>query len=412
MKKIGMLSCLVFWCALGWAQMPLTGELSRQPVQTLDVFAEADWASNAASKYVLAGLAFGGDITYPVQSLSSRTAQKGKGFSGGSARVGVKLTLPAMGLVEELDAREWRTTVSIEHQNWAAVHWTSGAARLLFGPLGAGAPLQNNVSGTSFDVLSLTSLKIGGLRSFSSSSFGVPVNVDLSWSINAGEVHNQSSGAFYEGSEYTWDDQVMSFDVNARRAQSSGVGTHVGFDVGIAIEEANDGRGRPDTWSLSISDVGTAHFRSFVFDDVDTSWTSPGLPLITGELPNLEAAWNTDTVVGVLRRRLPSTIAFHWERKALRTPGVVWALHAQKNTLAPRPQVECIRRSGRGGAQLAIGLGYGGWGGTYIPISLRLPSKAVRQGQPGGTLNIASRWLALAGTGGRMTLGVNWHQTF
>ena len=100
-----MLSFLVFWGALVRAQMPLTGELSRQPVQTLDVFAEADWASNAASKYVLAGLAFGGDITYPVQSLSSRTAQKGKGFSGGSARVGVKLTLPAMGLVEELDAR-------------------------------------------------------------------------------------------------------------------------------------------------------------------------------------------------------------------------------------------------------------------------------------------------------------------
>lgn len=43
---------------------------------------------------------------------------------------------------------------------------------------------------------------------------------------------------------------------------------------------------------------------------------------------------------------------------------------------------------------------------------LVLPSKAVRQDRPGGTLAIRTRWLALAGTGGRMGLGFHWHRTF
>ena len=51
-------------------------------------------------------------------------------------------------------------------------------------------------------------------------------------------------------------------------------------------------------------------------------------------------------------------------------------------------------------------------GDTFIPLNFNLPSKAVRQGRPGGTLAIRTRWLALAGTGGRMGLGFHWHRTF
>ena len=412
MKSVVLLGfSLLCITAVSGQTLPLDS-IGVMPVQSLEVFSEGEWGSNAASKYLMAGLAFGGDVTFPVQSLSSRTAQKGFGFAGGTTRTGVKMTLPAMRLISEFEPKEWRTTVSVEHQQWASVGWPPGASRLLFGPLGSGAPEVSSLSGTSFDYISLTSLKIGGLRSFSSSSFGVPVVVNFGWSINAGEVHNWHSGTVRNGSEYTWNDEVMALDVRAQRAQSSGGGTHVGVDVGFTIEEANGGHGRPDSWSLSISDVGTAHFREFVFDEVDTAWSSPGLPLITGELPNFDSGGVRDTIMGAHRRSLPSTLAFGWERKAIRQPGVVWSIHAQKNTLAPRPQVECIRRSGREAVQVSIGLGYGGWGGTYIPLSFRMPSKAVRQGRPGGALRVNTRWLALAGTGGRMAFGLNWHQSF
>ena len=117
-------------------------------------------------------------------------------------------------------------------------------------------------------------------------------------------------------------------------------------------------------------------------------------------------------LVGSLRRNLPATVRLSWERHAMRNPGVVWLLRAEQNSYAPRPLIEITRRSGRGPLQASIGLGYGGWGGTYIPLSVRMPSRAVRQGRPGGTVHLTSRWLALAGTGGRMALGLNWHQSF
>ena len=66
----------------------------------------------------------------------------------------------------------------------------------------------------------------------------------------------------------------------------------------------------------------------------------------------------------------------------------------------------------RRGSYAAVGLGHGGWGGTYIPLRFECPSREVRQGRPGGQLVVSTRWLALPGTGGRMAFGVHWHRTF
>ena len=386
--------------------------LVQPPVESVHVFAEGQWASNALNKFVLAGFAFGGDISFPVRSLVSLTEQKDGAFAGGSLRSGVKATLPAMGLFEAADPSGWRTTVALEYHQLGAMRWSPGTAQLAFGRHGLSHQYPSDLGGSGYQYFSFTSLKIGGLRSFTSSCFGVPVQLSLSWSINAGEMHSHRAGGVASKSQFTWDQSTVALDARAQQLSTLGVGNLLGVDLGVAMEEANGGQGRLDRWSFSLSDLGNARFREFVFDELDTALSYDGLPLITEGAPSLEGAWSSDTLVGSLRRNLPATVRLSWERHAMRTPGVVWLLRAEQNSYAPRPLIELTRRSGRGPLQASIGLGYGGWGGTYIPLSVRMPSRAVRQGRPGGTLHLTSRWLALAGTGGRMALGLNWHQSF
>ncbi|MEC7114078.1 MAG: hypothetical protein VXW79_03840, partial [Bacteroidota bacterium] len=83
-----------FLCAATAAlspHFPLTASDSAQPADSLDtrpihsieIYSDNQWASNAATKWVVAGLAFGGDITSPVRTLTSRTAERGTGVGGG-----------------------------------------------------------------------------------------------------------------------------------------------------------------------------------------------------------------------------------------------------------------------------------------------------------------------------------------
>ena len=53
--------------------------LDSRPIHSIELYSENQWASNAATKWVVAGLAFGGDITSPVRTLTSRTAERGTG---------------------------------------------------------------------------------------------------------------------------------------------------------------------------------------------------------------------------------------------------------------------------------------------------------------------------------------------
>ena len=82
-------------CAQGNAD-----SLSGSPIIQMDLYAEGQWSSNALNKFVVAGVAFGGDISSPVRSLTALTHWKGQGFAGGTTRSGVRMVLPALELFE------------------------------------------------------------------------------------------------------------------------------------------------------------------------------------------------------------------------------------------------------------------------------------------------------------------------
>jgi len=383
-----------------------------RPVHSVHIYSENQWASNAASKWAVAGLAFGGDISTPVRTLTSLTEQRGIGIGGGSTRQGIALVLPSMNLGKEPDMGRWKTTVALEHQQLVTARWTDGMARFFFGRHGIEGETFGSLGLSRYWRVSATNLKIGGERTHRSTVRSTPVDMTLNWSINAGEMHEQQGVAIQMGSQYRWDGDSMAVDLRGSRIVPFGVGTLLSLDLGMTIEEADGGMGRPDRWSISVRDWGAARFREGMFERVDTAYADAGLPILGGEAWDLEGVIMTDTVLGTIRRKMPSTVRIQWDREALRTPGVVWSLSIENNSVAPRPQVELVRSSGRGAVRTTVGIGYGGWGGTYIPLHMDFPSRDVRQGRPGGTLSVGTRWLALPGSGGRMALGANWHQTF
>ncbi len=402
-----------------WAICPLllqaapTDTISAPSIIDFTVYSEQQWASTAANKFILAGLAFGGDISGPVNQMTLLTSKQRIAMGGGSSRMGIALTLPSPDILPLPERGRWHTTVALEQQQMANAEWSFGAARLMFGPHGSAEQESGGfLGGTQFSGVSATSLKVGGVRTHRSSVGNLPVDVTMQWSVNVGEMHQYRSFYVRARSEYTWDDEALAMDLDAQQIKPIGVGTLLGLDLGLSIEEADGGAGRKDRWSVAIRDWGSAKFREGVYQRVDTAFFTQGWPLITEGTPDFSDVMQSDTLMGSFKRRMPSTLCFSWEREALRNPGVTWALNAQSVAWAPRGQVEVVRRSGRGAVQTAVGLGYGGWGGTFIPLNFTLPSVAVRQGQPGGALVVSTHWLAVPRQGGRMALGLRWHQSF
>lgn len=395
---------------------PASGEpedsLDTRPIHSIEIYSDNQWASNALTKWAAAGLAFGGDITSPVRTLTSLTDQRGGGIGGGTIRQGVALVLPSMTIGEAPEKGRWKTTVGLEHLQFVRASWTPGMARFLFGRHGVEGETYGRLGLTGFRQLSATSLKVGGIRTHRAAIRSQPMDLTFSWSVNVGEMHALRRGYVQGGSEYRWDADTMSVNMRASRVDPYGVGRLVSFDFGMVIEEPDGGRGRADRWTFEIRDWGGARFRSGLYQWLDTAFTEAGLPVMNnGEFP-VETASRIDSGNGALHERMPSTFAAQWEREALRHPGVVWCFRAERNSGAPRGQAELVRSSGRGAVRTTVGIGYGGWGGTYIPLNLEFASRDVRQGRPGGTLAVSTRWLALPGSGGRMALGLNWHQTF
>ena len=382
------------------------------PIHGLEIYTQNQWASNAITKWAMAGLAFGGDISSPLRVLSDRTHRRGVGVGGGSSRSGVALVLPSARLGGEPEKGRWQTTVALEHQQVVTAQWTPGLAHLLIGPEGPEATTSGELGFSSYQRLAATSLKVGGIRTHQTSLQSTPVDMTLRWSVNAGEMHISEGGAIQQGSHYLWDQDSLKVGLTASSLIPFGVGTLVSMDLGVAIEESSGSGGRPDRWSVCILDWGSARFRGGAFNRVDTTYAEAGLILFDGADLDGVNVFMSDTLTGTIRRRMPSTIRFQWDRKALRHPGVEWSFRMERNRMAPRPQAEFVRSSGRGAVRTTVGIGYGGWGGTYIPLNLEFAARAVRQGRPGGTLSVSTRWLALPGSGGRMALGLNWHQTF
>ena len=81
------------------------------PIIQMDLYAEGQWSSNALNKFVVAGVAFGGDISSPVRSLAALTHWKGQGFAGGTTRSGVRMVLPALELFETQTRGRWKTVI-------------------------------------------------------------------------------------------------------------------------------------------------------------------------------------------------------------------------------------------------------------------------------------------------------------
>lgn len=371
---------------------------------------EGQWSSNALNKYVLAGAAFGGDISAPVRSLAALTRWKDGGIAGGYTRAGVTAILPAMELFDAPEWGRWETVVALETTQWAEASWSPAAATLVFGRQGVGD--DGSLQGTSCSLRSATTLRIGGIRSRRTHLRGVPMEMEVEWGVRVGEVHRYLSGGTDRQSYYLWNDSIAEADIGGLWFRSLTAGSTAGFDAAIGLVEANGGHGRRDAWFLSLRNVGGGGRLLTEVTEIDTLFSTEGWPLLTGGGPTWETAGSRDTLIVGFSRLLPHTLAFRWDREAMRVPGIRWTLTAEKLSIAPRWQVAVTRKSGRGALQTEVGLGWGGWGGTYIPLNFNLPSRAVRQGRPGGQLSIGTRWLALAGTGGRMGLGLHWHRTF
>ena len=400
----------IVWLGFGAVAAGQSDSLDLTRVQRLDVYAEACWGSNALNKFVLAGAAFGGDITSPVRSLTSLTHDKGVGFAGGWMRSGIHAVLPAMELVDPPQMGRWQTVVGLETSQWAAAEWSPAAATLAFGPHGIGR--GGSLAETGYLWMSATMLRIGGIRTTSRSVRGIPMNWTLEWGVRMGELHRSLAARIGRNSEYSWDDETAAASIEAHQIQNLTSGSAVALDVAMQWAEADGGHGRPDTWSVALRNWGRGGRWQMESAQWDTSFSTPGWALISGAAPDFSGAAERDTLLGGFNRRLPSTVTFRWERRPIRTPGVVWSLTAEKLSIAPRWEWSLMRRTGRGAIQTEVGLAYGGFGGAFIPLNLNLPSRAVRQHRAGGTLAIRTRWLALAGTGGRMGLGLHWHRTF
>ena len=386
--------------------------LDHRSVHSITLYSDNQWASNALTKWAAAGLAFGGDITSPVRTLASRTAERGTGVGGGLSRQGVALVLPPMNIGEEPDKGRWLTTVALEHQQLVSATWSPGMATFFFGQHGTEGNTEGWLGTSTFRRLASTFLKVGGIRTHRTELRSTPVDMTLNWSVNAGEVHLHESGSLQYSSRYLWDGDSLQLDLKGSATNSSGVGTLFSMDFGIAIEEAEGEGGRPDRWSFSVRDWGSGRFGGWIWQRIDTSYAEAGLPVFEGAGLDFSDVMQVDTIASTLRRKVPSTVRFQWDRESLRMPGVVWSLRLENNRSAPRRQAELVRSSGRGAVRTTVGIGYGGWGGTYIPLDLEFPTRRVRQGRPGGTLSVSTRWLAVPGSGGRMALGLNWHETF
>ena len=401
---------LIVWLGLSGAAFGQSDSLAPSKLQRLELYAEACWGSNALNKFVLAGVAFGGDITRPVRSLTSLTLDKGGGFAGGWMRSGINAVLPAMELVDPPEMGRWQTTVGLETSQWAAARWSPAAATLAFGPHGIGR--EGSLAETGVLWTSATMLRIGGIRTTSRTVRGIPFTLTVEWGVRMGELHRSLAGGIGRKSEYRWDDELAEASLQAHQIQNLTSGSAVALDLAMQWAEADGGYGRPDSWSVAIRNWGRGGRWQMESAQLDTSFSTPGWALISGDTPDFSGAVQRDTLLGSFTRRLPSTLTFRWKRKAIRTPGVEWSLTAEKLSIAPRWEWSLMRRTGRGAIQTEVGLAYGGFGGAFIPLNVNLPSRAVRQHRAGGTLAIRTRWLALAGTGGRMGLGLHWHCTF
>ena len=415
------LSAFLSWrCRGPFSAFPLSASDSAQPADSLDtrpihsieIYSDNQWASNAATKWVVAGLAFGGDITSPVRTLIVPDRRAGNG-------------------------RGWRPDPAGRRARPAADEHRGGAGQ---GPMadhgrpGASAARIGNLVARDGHLL-LRSARHRGQHGRAAGHVDFPA---LGLHVPQGGGHSDpSDGAAVHAGGHDLElecqrgrsppprgrfpsiQQPLPMGWGFASIGPEGVGHQLhrgGNPLQLGLGHRHRGGGRRGRTARPLvllgPGLGFGPFRRLDLAAPRHLLCGSRSACVEGAGLDFSDVIQNDTIASTLRRRMPSTVQFQWDRESLRMPGVVWSLRLENNRSAPRGQAELVRSSGRCAVRTTVGIGYGGWGGTYIPLDLEFASRDVRQGRPGGTLAVSTRWLALPGSGGRMALGLNWHQTF
>lgn len=362
----------------------------------LELFAGATMGSSAMPPWVLMGVVFGGDITAPLAVTVDRTDAGGRGFVGGQAEAGI--------LMAWKNKMGHSVRMGLTSRAWTDFRWSPGTAHLLWGPLGGADPenQERNLENTQ-------------LRGLATSAFTLGIASEcVSVLGRIGEAHWGANGAF-EDAPFYMDTAQIEFRVEGQFNRSIATGLMAGFDV--EIRGVVEGEQNTINWAAGLRDVGGYIFPQWVESVIDTSLNSTGWPLITEALlgegedsgpfspsdglqvDTLDAGTSDKTMQG----SLPTTYYFR-----VNTQG--WTAQLQLNRWAPRPELYAIKTFGHRSVNRPLnwsaGLGWGGWGGLYIPFGLDM------NGKEGRNLTVKTRIAPGADLGLRTTLMCSWVKKF
>jgi hypothetical protein len=357
----------------------------------LEIFSNVALSSSAMPPWALMGAVFGGDITAPLAIAVARTDVAGQGFFGGQAEAGI--------LLRWVDKADNEVRVGLTSRAWSDVRWSPGAAHLFWGPLGGADPENQprDLAKTRF-------------RGLATSAFTVSVSSEhIAFTGRLGEAHWGADLAV-EDAPFFMDTAQIDFRLVGQFNRSLATGLMAGIDLEFRQTTTI---GQADVnWAVGIRDLGGFMFPLSVETTVDSSIHSTGWPLITGlfdtsdENPNyglhsdtIGLAPGDDPLKGVL----PATYY-------IRARAQGWSAYVQKNSWAPRPEFCAIKTFAHSSEQRSVhwqaGLGWGGWGGLYVPLGVNLT------GHQGRTFSLRTRVAPGPDLGLRTTLMCAWGKKF
>ena len=237
------------------------------------------WASNAAPKWAMAGVALwgrhqaaGADVGIPVRTRRRRRIHR-RSVAGPRC----PLTLPALELFPEPDLGRWETFVAVEHCVRVSLRPNGPRAPpgCLPGRWGLTQHMADRLGGTAYAAVSATCLKIGGVRVGRRRRFDVPRGPEAPVGLAGRGGAPVGHRCAYVRAGRAWDQTGVEVDVFA----SQGVPIGVGALVGLRCRVGPGGVGR-GPWparsggrcSFRISRRG--RFRALEYTFLDTAFST------------------------------------------------------------------------------------------------------------------------------------------